>query len=94
MFAEIMTALCAIIFVAGIVMIFKACVTYECHNTIDDAIHCYNIKCINNDETPIVDYKDAETFGQTLFRIYDWGYKRILPKEKFEIIKPYIIERR
>lgn len=39
-----------------------------------------------------VDYNDAEPYGKTLFRLYDWGCTRILPKEKYEIIKPYIKE--
>lgn len=32
-----------------------------------------------------------EDFYTTLFRITDWGYKNILPKEYFEVIKPYIV---
>lgn len=39
-----------------------------------------------------VEYNDVEPYGKTLFRLYDWGYTRILPKEKYEIIKPYIKE--
>ena len=31
-----------------------------------------------------------EDFNTTVFRITDWGYKNILPKEYFEVIKPYI----
>lgn len=26
----------------------------------------------------------------TFYRWWDWGYTRILPKDKFEIIKPYL----
>lgn len=37
-----------------------------------------------------VDVDDMEHYNTTLFRLWDWGYKRILPPEKFEIIKPYI----
>ena len=94
MFAEIMTALCAIVVLFSIIMIFKAIRTYKMHNIIDDAISFYNVRCIDNNVTSLVDYEDAERFERTMLRLYDWGYKRILPKEKFEIIKPYIIERR
>lgn len=31
-----------------------------------------------------------EDFDKTLFRLWDWGYKNILPKEDFELIKPYL----
>ena len=34
-----------------------------------------------------------EDFDKTLFRLWDWGYKNILPKEDFELIKPYIEEK-
>lgn len=37
-----------------------------------------------------VDYDDMENYVVTLWRLWDWGYTRILPKDKFEIIKPYI----
>ena len=34
-----------------------------------------------------------ESFSQTMWRLWDWGYTRILPKEDFEWIKPYIKEK-
>lgn len=37
-----------------------------------------------------VEYKDMEAFEDTIFRLTDWGYKRILPKEKYKLIKPFI----
>ena len=39
-----------------------------------------------------VDFSDEEPYIDTLKRWWDWGYTRILPPEKFEIIKPYIEE--
>lgn len=92
--AEIATAICVTVIACCIIMIFKANHTYKMHNIIDDAISFYNVRCIDNNTTSLVDYEDAESFESTMLRLYDWGYKRILPKEKFEIIKPYIIERR
>lgn len=61
--------------------------TYNNTMKIIDAIHAYRLEYLWNAK---VDYKDMETFEQTLFRFWDWGYKRILPKDKFELIKPYI----
>lgn len=31
-----------------------------------------------------------ESYFKTLFRFWDFGYKHILPKEDFELIKPYL----
>jgi hypothetical protein len=31
-----------------------------------------------------------EPYYKTLFRFWDFGYENILPKEYFELIKPYI----
>lgn len=62
---------------------------------IIDAIFEYHIRVLNSFDTLRhfeVDYNDAEPYDKTLFRLYDWGYTRILPKEKYEIIKPYIKE--
>ncbi len=35
-----------------------------------------------------------EGYDKTLWRWWDWGYKNILPKEDYELIKPYIQEKR
>lgn len=41
-----------------------------------------------------VDFEDMESYEKTLFRLWDWGYKNILPPDKFKIIKPYIYKGR
>lgn len=41
---------------------------------------------------PLVDYKDMRPYDEVFFRFFDWGYKNILPPDKFELIKPYIAE--
>ena len=65
------------------------------HCIIIDVILEHHIRVLNSSDMLRhfeVDYNDAEPYGKTLFRLYDWGYTRILPKEKYEIIKPYIKE--
>ena len=58
---------------------------------IINGIYLYIEDChMNNKIVPAVHYDDMEGHVKTLFRLWDWSYKRILPKEKFEIIKPYI----
>lgn len=38
----------------------------------------------------IVSLNDMEDYDSTFYRWWDWGYTRILPPEKFKIIKPWI----
>ena len=73
-----------------ILLMFKNCNTLNNTKKIINAIYKYHIECVLHKIEPIVDYKDMESYEVTLFRIWDWGYKRILPKDKFEIIEPYI----
>ena len=54
------------------------------------AIRDYQIECVYTGETELVDYADMESYDDTMRRFWDFGCTRILPKEKFEIIKPYI----
>lgn len=70
----------------GIIALIKNENTSKNRGIIIEAIYQYRIKC--ND--PIVNYSDMEDYEKTLFRIGDWTYKKILPKEKYEIIKEYI----
>ena len=69
---------------------FKNENTYENTCKISKAIYCYWADCIVNGVKIIVDYEDQEEYEKTFWRLWDWGYTRILPKDKFEIIKPYI----
>lgn len=42
--------------------------------------------------TPFVNirHSEMEPYFRTYFRLWDWGYTRIVPPEVFEKIKPYI----
>jgi hypothetical protein len=64
--------------------------TYKNQILINKAICVYRMICIDRKENAVVDHDDAEDYDKTLWRLWDWGYTRILPKEKFEIVKPYI----
>lgn len=79
--------------VCVIVLIFAMCKnsnTYKNRQIILNAIFVYQMKCIWNHEEGVVEYSDMSHYDKTFYRIWDWGYTRILPKEKFEVIKPYI----
>lgn len=73
-----------------IVMLIKNEVTYRQRKKILKAIKEYENMCYKHGEISNVDFEDIENYDSTLFRIWDWGYTRILPKDKFEIIEPYI----
>lgn len=79
-----------IIIIICIIALFKNNNTLKQRQKIGRAICDYHMATeVDNWQ---VDYTDVEDYDKTLFRIWDWGYTNILPKEKFEIIKPFIIE--
>ena len=79
-----------ILMVFLIILAFKNENTFNNHCMILNAIYMYRTDCIRKWIELSVDYDDKENYIKTVFRFWDWGYTRILPKDKFEIIKPYI----
>lgn len=76
-----------------ILVLIKNEITYKHQCLICDAIYLYHIDVIENTEHPHVydvEFDDMEDYDRTFTRWWDWGYKRILPPEKYEIIKDYI----
>lgn len=53
----------------------------------------YSEKLHAGEEIKVFAY-DLEEFDETLNRFWDWGCKRILPPDKFEIIEPYLKKER
>lgn len=74
----------------SIFFIVKNNITFNNRNMILDAIFAYRTDCIIQRVNAVVDYKDMEDYNKTLFRFYDFGYKHILPEDKFKIIEPYL----
>lgn len=75
---------------AWLVMI-KNIVTNMNLNKICHAIYAYNMDIIwKKIDSEKIDYDDMAGYCKTLFRFWDWGYKNILPKDKYEFIKDYI----
>lgn len=66
--------------------------TFRVRTKIDNAIYKYNMYCINAGtyNTERIKYNDEESYESTMFRVFDWGYKNILPPDKFEKVKMYI----
>lgn len=76
-----------------IFLVFRVNVVYKNHMIINDAIFKYQMNKLHSTEdilNPDINYEDMESFETTLFRLWDFGYKNILPPEKFEKIEPFI----
>ena len=76
----------------AIYMYIKNNVTHFNRILVLAAIYLYRRDLIEQDkyDEAQVNMDDMESYDKTLWRLWDWEYKRILPPEKFEIIKPYI----
>ena len=81
---------CAAMLAFCFMMMIKCNVTLKCRIKIICAIRDYKLYCFDNRIDAKVDYVDMENYDETLRRIWDWSYKRILPTAKFKIIEPFI----
>ena len=64
-------------------------VAFRNHSKILDAAFLYS--CVTGQPEKFSVIANAmEPYEQTVLRWNDFGYKNILPKEYFELIKPYI----
>lgn len=80
----------SIMLVLTLILVIKNEVTFICMRTIDNAVYDYNIDMLNKGMPSKVSFFDTKSYNATLWCLWDWGYKNILPKDKYEIIKPYI----
>lgn len=86
--------ICIIALILCFIFAYKADISARNFGIIIDAICEYQCNCINKDEKWKVDYDDMKSVDAHLLNLFDWDYTNILPKEKFEIIKPFIMEER
>ena len=77
-----------------VVMLIKTEITSKHLNMLLEAAHAYNLDCIKRDALDeMLNYFDIfPTYDSVLYRIFDWGYENILPKEVMEKIRPFIKE--
>ena len=59
---------------------------------VSDAIYVYQMDCIRDDKSPVINHSDKESFTDTYLRLWDWGHKRILDEYDYYVIEPYIGE--
>lgn len=64
--------------------------TLKCYHAILWAIYLYHCECIETGREYKVSYEDMISYDRALWRLWDWSYKNIIPKEKFKIIAPYV----
>ena len=81
----------SILLILFMVFILKNNATLDAHHKIIDAITEYNLACIDAGNLgDMIDFNEMESYDKTLWRLNDWGHTNILPKEKFELVAPYI----
>lgn len=86
----VLAKVCTAISLFALVLCIKNENTCRNHLIIHNAIYMYRVDCILEGRQRNVSHEDTRSYCGTLFRLWDWGYKRILPPEKYEIIKPYL----
>lgn len=65
--------------------------TLKKHEFISTAIFWHNITAISEHRSEdCIDYDVMESYEKTLFRVWDWGYKNIVPPDVLEKISPFI----
>lgn len=89
----IFVCLAAVLFC--VLLLAKSENTFRQHVLITTAVRDYHLDLIvrgvyDTLTDSMVDYDDMESYDHTLWRLWDWGYKRILPRDKYIYIKPYI----
>ena len=88
---NIIGIICIAIMILCLLAMCKNVNTYIQLSRIGDAIFRYRIDLVSRHiYESEVEYDDARSYIKTFLRFWDWGYKHILPRDKFEIIKPYI----
>lgn len=75
--------------VLEIVILFKNENTYKQHTKILEAISAW-WEVTHNTSKAIEYMQSLEKYSKTLYRLWDWGCRRIVPKDVYDEIKPYI----
>lgn len=87
--------ICLTVILFCVLLLAKNVNTFRQHALIGTAVRDYHLDLIRRGAHDTltnfpVDYDDMEPYEYTLWRLWDWGYKRILPRDKYMYIKPYI----
>lgn len=78
------------VFLFAILLRIKSANAYNNRSDLIDAMFLYALDLGGSGQRRCVYYEDMESYARTVLRLWDWGHTRILPPEKYEIIKPYL----
>lgn len=76
-----------IVFLLSLFFLVRNLIVYRNYIKIIDAIFKYRVESFTNNS---VSYYHMENYLKTFLRFWDFGYKHILPEEKYKIIEPYL----
>ena len=89
----VVLGICLFIMALAVVLFFKNENTYKNLTIISNAIYSYNVDLIKHGRSDaLISYSFMASYTTTWLRLWDWGYKHIVPPEIFEVIKPYTEE--
>lgn len=85
----------ALVIVLFLTFLYVICMLIKVENAsknqekILNAIYAY-AQTTGDYDTALMALAAMEDYEETIYRLWDWGYKNILPKEYFELIESYI----
>lgn len=79
------------ILIAMTILQFKNNNNYKNHMIILNAIVKHNCAAIQEDRCDkCISYECIESYYKTLFNLFDWGYKNLVPRDVCKRIEPFI----
>ena len=87
---DFMLGFLLVVLLLNIVMFLKEYNANKMRALIYKSISDYRRDKMRSGLISMVDYGDMEPYDNTVYRLYDWGYKRIIPKDKYVLIEKYI----
>lgn len=82
--------ICVFALLISIFLMFRNSKALSLRNHVRRAILEYRMDCFVKGINPEIMYEDMESFYSTVFRFWDFSHKRILPKDKYKLIKKYL----
>ena len=94
---DIVFIILAIIICFDVILLIKNKITFKNRDIIRNAIHRYVLEQIQNGEfssysviNNFAIFSQMEPYEKTWWRLWDYGYKHIVPEDVYQKIKPYI----
>lgn len=79
------------ILIEMVILLLKNNNTYKNHIILLNAIAEHNRVAILEDQCDkCISYECIESYYKTLFNLFDWGYKNLVPRDVYKRIEPFI----